>query len=247
MGVRDEVLRMLKDDCLSPGEIAASRGVTLATILGYLNQMVGEGRLRRSDILFSVSSEKRSLIARALADGKSRQPWAVLRRLRRLASGSSVTEADMTVVSRYGSAGHSLGDMYEDIRTIEVGLHGLIRQGLEHEFGSGESGWWRQGIPVKIRQDCVLRREEDPTPALEPFCYTDLIDLGTILDKQWKVLSRYLPQPVANDKNKKPLLAELRDLNRVRRMVMHPVRGGAPCEQDFESLRSLRSRLGFSS
>ena len=245
MGVRDEVLRMLKDDCLSPGEIAAQRGVTLATILGYLNQMVGEGRLRRSDILFSVSSEKRSLIARALADGKSHQPWAVVRRLGRLASGSSVTEADMTVVSRYGSAGHSLGDMYEDIRTIEVGLHRLIRQGLEQEFGSGESGWWRQGIPVIIRQQCVLRREEDPTPALDPFLPL-LIDLGTILDKQWKVLSRYLPQPVANDKNKKPLLADLRDLNRVRKMVMHPVRGGAPSEQDFESLRSLRSRLGFS-
>ena len=89
---------------------------------------------------------------------------------------------------------HALGDMYEDIRTIEVGLHKLIRRGLEEKFGSSESGWWREGVPLGVRKKCVERREEDDSKEWpQPYCYTDLIDLKTILDSNWGVLCDCLP------------------------------------------------------
>jgi hypothetical protein len=242
MGARDDTLRMLKQEGLSPAEISKRRGVSLRTTLAYLDQMVGEGKLRRSDILFSVPPEKREAIARAMAEGCPRGAWNIHKALEK--SGvKDVTQDEVLVVLSYGDAGHALGDMYEDIRTIEVGLHRFIQEVLEREFGRGESGWWRQGIPAEIRKACQARREDDPQPADAAYCYTDLIDLRTVLEKQWSTLSKSLPGGVACDR--KALLADLLRLNHIRRMVMHPVRGGVPSEQDFEFLRGLKQRLGF--
>ena len=89
------------------------------------------------------------------------------------------------MVARYGDAAHALGDMYDDIRTIEAKLHHVIRGSLEERFGKPESGWWR-AIPVTIRTKCQTRREEDTEPSAEPYLYTDLVDLTEIADKQWQ-------------------------------------------------------------
>jgi hypothetical protein len=241
MGVREEVVAALKSG-RSPGEIAGERGVTLSTVLGYLDQMVGRGRIRRSDILFSVPVDKRTAIAEKLKDGHSHNAAAVVARLAR--SGHSVDEDDVEVMLRYGDARHALGDIYEDIRLIEVGLHQLVRRALEKEHGSGELGWWRQGVPSRIRVKCQQRREEDEieTPP-DPYCYTDLLDLREILKSKWNILSQHLPAQVAKDKN--PLLDDLIRLNHIRRLVMHPVRGGEPTGDDFDFLHSLKERFGF--
>jgi hypothetical protein len=68
-----------------------------------------------------------------------------------------------------------LGDMYDYIRNIELTLHGLVRTLLFVEF---KKDWWRKGIPVNIRKDCVSRKEEDLEPVEEPYCYTTLTNLG---------------------------------------------------------------------
>jgi hypothetical protein len=113
---------------------------------------------------------------------------------------------------------------------------------LEIEFGSNESGWWHQGISKEIRGKCQQRREdEESDPRPEPYCYTDLIDLRAILDKQWTIISKYLPRQATSDK--KALLDDLMRLNQIRRMVMHLVRGGTPTEDDFDFLRGLKERL----
>ena len=62
MGKREEALDLLNRD-LSPKEIANIQGVSLKTILGYLNELIGRGVIRRSDILFSVPKDIRSAIA----------------------------------------------------------------------------------------------------------------------------------------------------------------------------------------
>lgn len=241
MGVREEVLKMLREG-LSPGEIARKRQVTLKTILAYLDEMVGRGQLRRSDIFFSVSREKRHKIMEKLTDGRSQNLSAIQGRLQR--SGVIVDDDDVIVVKQYGDARHALGDMYEDIRIIEIQLHQLIRHALEKEFGFDESGWWRRGIPKEVRMKCQMRREdEDTDPARDPYCYTDLIDLKEILDKRWGILSQYLsPRAIAD---KKRLLRDLIRLNQIRRLVMHPVRGETPSEDDFEFIHSLKELLGF--
>lgn len=138
MGVRDEVVMMLKSG-LSPVDIAIQREVSLTTILGYLDQMIGRGVIRRSDVLFSVPVELRRAISEKLSDGRSQSLSAIVSRLHRM--GFGIDEDYVIVVKRYGSARHALGEMYEDIRTIEVELHKGIRQALEMKFGPNEAGW----------------------------------------------------------------------------------------------------------
>jgi len=58
------------------------------------------------------------------------------------------------------------------------------------------------------------------------------------------VVSESLPKPVASDK--RALLNDLLRLNQVRRLVMHPVRGGVHSDDAFEFLRGLKASLGFS-
>jgi DNA-binding MarR family transcriptional regulator len=242
MGARDEALKLLREG-LSPGQIARQQNVTLRTIVGYLNELVGRGQLRRSDIFFSVPIERRRQVLSVLDEGHSRNLLAVMTRLRR--RGLEVDEDDAEVVLRYGDARYALGDMYEDLQTIEVELHRLLQSSLEQEYGPGETGWWRKGIPLKIRQTCQTRREEDDEPAPEPYCYTDLIDLKEILNQKWAVLSRVLPHSAAS--NKQRLMNDLVRLNHIRRLVMHPVRGGSVSQEDFEFVHSLKQHLGFAS
>ncbi|TDA65023.1 MAG: hypothetical protein D9V45_10480 [Chloroflexi bacterium] len=242
MPVREEVFIKLKNG-MTPVEIALERGVTLTTILGYLDQLVGRGWLRRSDILFTVPAEIRNPIIDKLLVNESQPAHEIMISLKR--DGLNVEEGDIEVVKKYYDQKHALGDIYEDIRTIEVGLHSLLRKTLEIEYGKGESGWWRQGIPTEIRTKCQERREVDEEGIdFIPYCYTDLLDLKTIIDRKWRILCPHLPNKVTS--NKQDFLRDLDHLNQIRRIVMHPVRGGIPSQVDFEFLHGLKERLGFS-
>jgi hypothetical protein len=148
---------------------------------------------------------------------------------------------DILVVIKYGDSRHALGDMYEDLRTIETHLHDLIRETLIEEYGEGELEWWRKGIPLSLRQTCQSRREEDEDPVDDPYCYTDLLDLWNILDKQWNVLKRALPESMTA--NKHTLRERFLRLNLIRRNVMHPIRGLTPSEDDFEFIREFKEQL----
>lgn len=212
MGKREETVELIWQG-KTPGEIARTMGVNIKTTLAYLDQMVGQGCIRRSDILLTIPAERR------------RKP---------------IDPNDQMVVLKYGEVSKLLGDVYEDVRFIETSLHDHIKCVLEATYGPGEAGWWRASVPENIRQECVNRREEDKEP-VDPYCYTDLLDLKTILDKQWAALGQTLPKKMASDKKK--LIEDLVRLNEVRRVVMHPVRGVAPSEEDFDFLRRMRREM----
>jgi len=223
MGVREETLEALRRG-LTPGQISKQKGVSLSTTLAYLNQMVGEGKLRRSDIFFSIPHEVRQVIAES---GSVCPP--------------EVSEADFKVVQAYGDGAHALGDMYDDLREVETFSHSFIKELLVQKHGDSESGWWRKGIPETIRKACQLRREEDDEPADDPYCYTDLLDLGRIIEYSWSDFQSYLGSSYRA--NRKQFLEDLRRLNGIRRKVMHPVRGTAPNQDDFEFVRSFKLQL----
>jgi len=234
MGVREDTLKMLREG-LSPKEITRARGVNIDTTLGYLDQLVGRGDLRRSDIFFSVPKDIRNAIPVSLFMRRTTTIQGVSSLSRILAI--STDPEDIIVVIKYGDSRHALGDMYEDIRTIETYLHQTIQETLEEEYGEEFMGWWRQGIPEPIRKNCVIRQEEDAEPVSDPYCYTELMDLWQILDKQWTVLNKVLPEEIT--KNKQDLRRKMVRLNTIRRNVMHPVRGVVPSEDDFEFVRDL--------
>jgi hypothetical protein len=175
-----------------PVAIAARQKVGVLTIIGYLNEMIGSGRLRRLDVLFSMPRERRL------------QPQ---------------TREDRQILETFGSAAHALGDMYEG-----------IRRALQEQYGKDESGWWRTGVPLGVRQKLQSRREEDIDPG-EPYAYTDLLDLAEILDKNWTTIAQTV---ISDSSQKKNTLAELRRLNQIRRKVMHPVRYSPPRDDEFE-------------
>jgi hypothetical protein len=112
MGVRQEVLEKLKSG-MKPSEIARERTVTLGTILGYLDQLVGQGQLRRSDILFSIPTEIRQPILELLSDDPSQSISSIMNGLRRISL--ILDEDDVLVVHKYHDARYALGEIYEDI------------------------------------------------------------------------------------------------------------------------------------
>ena len=232
----EETLDMLRSG-LSPKEITQKRGVSINTTLTYLDQLVGQGDLRRSDILFSVHKDIRQAVI-AIA-GPRKDPQVVIASLQR--TGIDIDLEDVQTVLKYSDARYALGDMYEDIRTIETHLHQLIQETLEEKYGEELIGWWRQGIPEPVRKSCVIRQEEDPDPVPDPYCYTELLDLWHILDKQWTVLSKVLPDKLKA--NKQDLRRKIARLNTIRRNVMHPVRGVVPSEDDFEFIHDLKEVL----
>lgn len=238
MGVREETLKMLREG-LSPKEVSRARGVNINTTLQYLDQLVGQGQLRRSDILFTVPKEIRQVVTEFSLYIKSKDPQAVARSIQ--LDGLNIKIEDVRTVLKYGDASHALGDMYEDVRAIETYLHAVIRQTLLDEYGIEERGWWRQGIPESVRKGCVIRQEEDSEPVSDPYCYTELLDLWQILDKQWNLLSKVLPEEIT--KTKQDLRRKMVRLNTIRRNVMHPVRGVIPSEEDFESIREFKKQL----
>ncbi len=231
----------------SPSRIADQMEISVASVKGYLFNQVGEGNIRRSDILFSIDRDVRELIESAIADlgnipskseaGTSKDTRRVVQWLQR--RGHDADEEEVDIYLMLHDARVSLGDMFEFIRDIELILHRHIREVLCSGYGSTE--WWRKGIPENVRVQCAESREKDPDPASDPFCYTTFIHLKDIFDKQWGIFSKTLPSKFVSDK--KQFLASLDRLNRIRNFVMHPAKGRVATEADFSFVREFRNNF----
>jgi hypothetical protein len=221
----------------SPSQIASELHIPLGVILNQLYRSVGTGQLRRSDILFSIDEGVRRAIEEAITRTGSSEPRRLRPDLQR--AGVQVSREDMEVYLRLRDARVDLGDMYEFVREIELRLHEFIRTSLIAEFGEDE--WWRKGVPLPVREDCAVRNEREAEPVSSLYCYTTLMNLRFILDREWNVLSKNLPGGVRSDKQQ--FLAELSRLNRIRNIVMHPVKGVMFSGDDFDFVRRLRRQL----
>lgn len=237
----DEVERLILAGH-SPTRIAELRGVSQDVTYRTIRELIGSGRFRRSDVLYSVEKEKREAFIEAVlhfgSQGQSFNEWTIGRRLKD--KGIVLGWLDVKVLWDFWSAKVVLGDMYEDIRDIELTLHDFIRKALEEHYGEDEKEWWAKGIPMKVRKDCHLRREED-VDRQEPWGYTELIDLKDIIDKKWSILSQSFSADFRSDKP--ALLHYLTTLNGIRNKVMHPVRGPVPTEDEFQFVRDLKRLL----
>ena len=151
--------------------------------------------------------------------------------------------ANRGYLESYADARHALGDMYEDVRRIELKLHTIIRSTLTSEFGDGEL-WWRGGVPQAIRVKCQTRREEDPDAPCDAYSYTDLLDLLKILESNWPLFEAYMASPYLTDRGR--LRDDFRRLNGIRNKIMHPIRGMVPCEDDFYFVRRFERDIGLS-
>jgi hypothetical protein len=218
----------------SPSKIAAQMKLNVGTVMGYLYNQVGEGEIRRSDIVFSIDRRTRDGIESLISSLGTVSWYRIYRE-----AGGKIDPDDLRVYLRLRDARLVLGDMYEFLREVEVNLHALIKKTLVSTYGTDK--WWRTGVPKLVRIKCTEVFEDDDEPGPEAYCYTNFIDLGKILEHQWHIFKDVLPKKLYS--NRPDLIARLRRLNHIRNAVMHPVRGIRPTEEDFGFVRSFRSDL----
>jgi hypothetical protein len=236
MGRPEECANLLLEGN-TPSEIARQLGISSSSVIQYLYVAVGKGRLFLSDLVFSIPQEVRSAIDALIAELATDDSYMVSREAR--AHRIDVDQDDFRLYLRL--RGDIMGDLYFFVTDLEKNLHTLIEGILKGEYGQGEQGWWRLGVPEKVRVECVQRRERDVDPADHPYCYTDFIHLKQILEEDWPLFSKYLPKDEAKDK--RALMKALVDANAIRNKVMHPVRGNTPSDGDFKFIMQLRARL----
>lgn len=131
---------------------------------------------------------------------------------------------------------------YDSLRRIEERLHAFIRDVLVVSFGSSNEAWWREGIPLPVRQKCVERREEDIKPQ-DAYSYVDLIDLKEILDKRWNLSEPRVNPSRAWFKQKTDWMTGLVTLNELRKRIMHPARRYQVVDEDNAVLRQFDEAL----
>jgi hypothetical protein len=195
MARKHEAVNLLRDG-LSPSAIAGVMGISVKRVLGYLYNQVGEGRILRSDIAFSIRPEIRAKVEAIISmpiiysDGPP-QPatpppawkgsWASVKKGGRGVTFEAAELEEAKAYCELRGERTALGDMYEWIYEIEVELHKYIRTILLLAHGADEAGWWRRSVPEQVRIACQTACESDPDPAKDAFCYTNFIHLKKIL------------------------------------------------------------------
>jgi hypothetical protein len=124
----------------------------------------------------------------------------------------------------------------DELQQIERQLHSHIKRRLQELYSSKDETWWVEGIPLSIRQECAQRREGDKVRD-ELFSYTYLLDLKTIIDKNWSVFEPDFARIRSVVNSKKEFLDQVALLNEIRNVYYHPVR---TLDSDSKSSRDSR-------
>lgn len=106
---------------------------------------------------------------------------------------------------------------------------------LRAEFGPEEPGWWRKGVPEKVRTEVAARRETSPEGGNYQQFF-ELLDYRTIAAAHWDLFSPFFA--FGDAKSKEKLLDWFSKLNAIRNRVAHPERGTVS-EQELEFIEAL--------
>ena len=138
MASRHESTQLLKQGH-SIAEIARLRGLSVSTVVQHLLLQVGEGKLKRSDVLFGIKPEARALLESLIKRHERHSRWTLEKDARK--HGFDWYELNLYLSLR--DARVPRGDMYEYVSDIELTLHKLVRDALTAEYGPSERDWWR--------------------------------------------------------------------------------------------------------
>src|SRR5258705_11085748 len=120
MARKDEAARHLLAGN-SPRQIATMMGITITSVEQYLYTKVGEGTIKRSDILFSIDSDTRKLIEDLIQQLGKTECNSIFFAARR--KDQPLDYDELKIYVRLRDARVSMGDMYELICRIEMELH----------------------------------------------------------------------------------------------------------------------------
>jgi DGQHR domain-containing protein len=119
---------------------------------------------------------------------------------------------------------------------LQLRIQSATLSTLHSAFGDDESGWWRTGVPAKVRTEVAARREADPKGgAYEEFF--ELLDYRSIALAHWPLYQDRFSLGVAQG-GKEARLHWFQRLNEIRNRIAHPERGRVS-DEELEFIRAL--------
>lgn len=110
---------------------------------------------------------------------------------------------------------------------LQLRIHDTTLRLLVGKFGDDESGWWRKGVPERVRTEVAARREASPEGgAYDQFF--ELLDYRAIATAHWEQFQPYFA--IGDGRSKEKQLGWFSSLNGIRNRVAHPERG--PVSED---------------
>jgi hypothetical protein len=236
MTVREHAANLIKSG-KSPSDVASELNKPTGEIARMLLLQIGEGNLTYADVLFTISPHKLAEYEQALERFRDQSQFSLIQSLRARGIGRDQAE-ELELYLRCRDA--VAGDMYLAIRKLEVRLHQFVRRILEGAFPENNDAWWRNGVPLPIRQRCAQIREEDQDP-FDAYSYTTFIDLKRIIDANWVVFAKVLPHPITADKRE--FMRNMDRLNSIRNRVMHPTKLAPVLREEYEYVIQMMGRI----
>ena len=121
-------------------------------------------------------------------------------------------------------------EAHQLIDELELQMHKFILRELREEYGEEKIGghpkWWREGVPARVRSDCVDKQEKDRKPKDYPWQYLSLINNRDIVmhPKVWS--KRFEAAFTFGEKgNKEKKTMWMVDLNDIRNTTHHVIKG----------------------
>ena len=116
------------------------------------------------------------------------------------------------------------------VMKIQRKLFDYVVGTLKKHYGTHNKAWWTQGIPLRIRQDCIVRwetrnREGDEETLLH------LINYVEICIKNWYLVKDVISLGARDKENKKVNTKWIKKLNDIRNITAHPERGVLSTDQ----------------
>lgn len=229
MASRQETVSLLRQGLL-PSEIARVRERAISTIIQHIRHQLGEGEIRPVEIILVFNDERGDRLD-ALFKRHRNHTYRTFEK-HAVALGFAYDEVRLYYDIRLSVS--LRGDIYVYISDIEVTLHETVRKALVSKYGSDESGWWKQGVPLAVSKACVQSRENDLEPVSDPYCYTTIIHLSDTIKGEWNIFQHVFP-----GQNKDQLLKWLRQFNHIRNAVMHPVKGKQWRPEELRTLKAM--------
>lgn len=105
---------------------------------------------------------------------------------------------------------------------LQLRIHDTTMRLLNADFGPGEGGWWRRGVPEPVRREVAARRETSPGGG-DYDQFFELLDYRSIAAANWEIFRPYFAY--GEGRGKESQLSWFASLNAIRNRVAHPERG----------------------
>jgi hypothetical protein len=243
------ILNLLSEG-LRPTKIATAYNIPIGMVTQEIIKAIDERRVLRSRVLTTLEKKWQDELVVWFPAWKKKPCTASVEFVHRMLKDSNLDDFDLDAeeVRLYllcFEKGFKDGEIYEVLCEIERTLHAKIKTLLMAAHGAQETGWWRKGVPLNVRLECVRKCEEDGECVSNlPYNYTTLINLKTIIEQNTTLFQSRLPLDASGkNPNMNAVSKGLTKLNKIRNRVMHPVGAAPPSEEDFFFVKEMQVKF----